>query len=147
MRVTDDAELVGRSVNHGRRLDRLEALGTPAGAIVHHTLVIWCPGAAGGDVVARFRILPGSGHHYVPTSWAIMGDVAGDVTFDILRASTCPPAASACGGNKPEASGAQCANGNCAGWSNWSHGDWIVVEVEALATFTEVGLSIELEPG
>lgn len=142
----DQSQIVRIVAGHGRKLERLETLPAGGGGGTNHTLVIQTAGAAAGAIVGRFRIKPGSGHFYTPKSWAIMGDAAGSVVFDILKNTTCPPSTSACGGDEPEAVSEQCATGTPTGWSNWNHNDYIFIKVVSTSGFLDVSLTIELEP-
>lgn len=130
-----------------RKVERLEALGKPASANIHHTLCVFDPSVS-VHTIGRIRLLPGTGMKYTPTSWALTSDVNGNVIVDFLAGAGYPPMVSACWANKPRLLGQKTATGLCSGWNNliWLHGYYIIVNVQSFTTIVQLGISLELTP-
>jgi hypothetical protein len=136
-------EVARRIVDAEVRLERLETLEPSSGGS-HWSFVAYVKSPTAGTIV-RFRARPGTGRKLVPIRWCIDGFPDGTATFDV-NVGNCSPTASSCGGNKPNIYLGRCADGNCNGWSAWDHDDHIMIELDSVSLFTQLGLTIELAP-
>jgi hypothetical protein len=148
MTKVDDFQLVRIVAEHGRKLERIETLGTsPIVGGVHHTLTAFTPSVAVG-CFGRLRLLPGAGLRYRVVSWAIGIDINGSVVVDILKGAGYPPATSMCAFNRPSLVGGRSSTGGVGGWNSTTinHGDWLILNIFSYALAAELGFSMELVP-
>jgi len=139
-----EKDVVTRIVDHGERLARLETL--ESGGAPHHTLLLQTTPATAA-ILARIKLLPGSGYTYHIASWALGADVSGDIDIDLWldSDSNYPPTAADIIGTI-SLSSADHGSGNASGFSTDEipHGYWLFIYCDTFATIGAITVVLEL---
>ena len=143
--MTIEKEVISKVVNHGERIDRLETLEFGGGG-PHQTLLAQV-NVTPAALLARVKLLPGTGYTYTVNAWGLGADQSGSVAIQIWMDTDAnyPPTVADLIGTIT-ITGDDHASGTPAGWTTDQipHGNWLFFYCTTATDIEIVTLALEL---